>query len=114
LGAANCFKLVHDTFHHVLAGEVAYFPAHTGIIHISGVVDPDLSPELMQDDDRVLVDSRDRLQNIDQIRHLVDWGFDGPISFEAFSKDVQKVSDPVAALSRSIRFIESDLTAKAA
>ena len=114
LGAADRFKLIHDTFHHVLAGEVAYFPAHTGIIHISGVVNPNLTLGQMQDEDRVLVDERDRLQNLSQIRHLVADGFDGPISFESFSKDVHNLSDPAAALSRSIHFIESGLAAMAA
>lgn len=114
MNAASCFKLIHDTFHHVLAGEDAYFAAHTGIVHISGVVNPSLTPAQMQDKDRVLVDERDRLQNIDQIRRLIADGFDGPISFEAFSNDVHNLADPGAALSRSIHFIESGLTAEAA
>ncbi|MBW8320107.1 MAG: TIM barrel protein, partial [Rhizobium sp.] len=37
------FKLVHDTFHHHLAGEPALFPAMTGLVHISGVTDPAVS-----------------------------------------------------------------------
>jgi 2-keto-myo-inositol isomerase len=109
LGAANCFKLVHDTFHHVLAGEVAYFRAHTGIIHISGVVDPDLPPELMQDDDRVLVDSRDRLQNIDQLRTLQQSGYQGVASFESFAPGIHELIDPAVALAASIDFVSSHL-----
>lgn len=114
LNAANCFKLIHDSFHHVLAGETAIFPAHTGVVHISGVTDPSLTPGQMQDKDRVLIDDRDRLQNVDQIRCLIAGGFNGPISFEAFSEDVHNHSDPVAALSRSMLFIESGLAAMAA
>ena len=34
------FRLVHDTFHHHLAGEAALFPALTGLVHISGVDRP--------------------------------------------------------------------------
>jgi 2-keto-myo-inositol isomerase len=114
LNAADHFKLIHDTFHHVLAGEEEYFAAHTGIVHISGVVNSNLTPSQMRDEDRVLVDERDRLQNIEQIRRLSADGYDGPISFEAFSKDVHNFADPGVELSRSIHFIESGLAAEAA
>ena len=40
IGAAESFRLVHDTFHHHLAGGGPLFPQHTGIVHVSGVVDP--------------------------------------------------------------------------
>ena len=30
------FRLVHDTFHHYLAGEPRMFPERTGLVHISG------------------------------------------------------------------------------
>jgi 2-keto-myo-inositol isomerase len=33
LGAADRFRIVHDTFHHVLAGGGPLFAAQTGIIH---------------------------------------------------------------------------------
>ena len=114
LNAADRFKLVHDTFHHVLADEDAYFATYTGIVHISGVVNPNLTPSQMRDEDRVLVDEQDRLHNIDQIRRLIADGFVGPISFEAFSKDVHDFADPAAELSRSINFIKSGLAAEAA
>jgi 2-keto-myo-inositol isomerase len=114
LNATDHFKLVHDTFHHVLAGEDAYFAAHTGIVHISGVVNSNLTPSQMRDEDRVLVDERDRLKNIDQIRRLIADGYDGPISFEAFSTDVHNFADPGVELSRSVHFIETGLAAEAA
>jgi 2-keto-myo-inositol isomerase len=114
LNAAGRFKLVHDTFHHFLAGDNAYFAAHTGIVHISGVVDSNLSPSQMRDEDRVLVDNRDRLQNVNQIRQLIADGYDGPVSFEAFSTDVHNFADPAVELSRSVQFIESGLAAEAA
>ena len=40
--ARDAFRLVHDTFHHHLAGEAAIFPELTGLVHISGVDDPAL------------------------------------------------------------------------
>lgn len=60
VGGSERYKLVHDTFHHHLAGESEFFPAYTGIAHISGVVDPTLKVEQMQDGHRILVDDRDR------------------------------------------------------
>ena len=86
--AEGRFKLVHDTFHHHLAGGGPIFPEHTGIVHISGVVDPALKPEEMQDGHRILVDADDRLGNIEQIRALLDAGYDGAFSYEPFSPEV--------------------------
>jgi 2-keto-myo-inositol isomerase len=106
VGGAGRFKLVHDTFHHHLAGGGAVFPAHTGIVHISGVVDPALKPEEMQDGHRILVDARDRLGNVDQIRQLLDAGYAGAFSYEPFSPDVHAMADPGAALAESMAFIE--------
>ncbi len=40
LGIADRVKLVHDTFHHALAGGGDLYPAHTGIVHVSAVIDP--------------------------------------------------------------------------
>ena len=42
-GGEGCYRLVHDTFHHHLAGETAFFPEWTGLVHISGVTDPALA-----------------------------------------------------------------------
>uniref|UniRef100_UPI00037CA48A TIM barrel protein n=1 Tax=Xanthomonas phaseoli TaxID=1985254 RepID=UPI00037CA48A len=39
-GGGDVYKLVHDTFHHHLAGETELFPERTGLVHISGVTDP--------------------------------------------------------------------------
>lgn len=114
LGAHGQFKLVHDTFHHTLAGGGPIFPEHTGIVHISGVVDPDLLVEQMEDEHRVLVDENDRLGNVDQIRALLAAGYDGPISYECFSPETHRLSDPKTAIARSFDFISSQLEAKAA
>lgn len=102
LNAKGRFRLVHDTFHHALAGGGAYFPDHTGIIHISGVVDPAVRLDEMRDPHRVLVDATDRLGNIAQIRALGAGGYTGPVSFEAFAPSVHALSDPGAALRASI------------
>ena len=104
-GGIGRFKLVHDTFHHHLAGGGAIFPEHTGIVHISGVVDPLLKPEEMQDGHRILVDARDRLGNIEQIRALTQAGYTGAFSFEPFSPLVHALADPEAAIRESFDFM---------
>lgn len=109
LNGKDHFKLVHDTFHHFLAGGGAYFPEHTGIVHVSGVVDPAISADDMTDAHRVLVDSRDRLGNVQQIADLRRAGWNGPISFEAFAPSVHEAPDPSGGLRQSMEFIASGL-----
>lgn len=110
----SCFRIVHDTFHHHLAGESEFYPEHTGIVHISGVNDSALPVEHMQDADRVLVDNNDQLNNTSQISTLISAGYAGPLSFEAFSPEIHALSDPLTPLRGSIDFIASSLPAVAA
>ena len=114
LDARGTFRLVHDTFHHHLAHGGPIYPAHTGIIHISGVTDPDLGVAEMGDEHRVLVDERDRLGNVEQIAALEAAGYAGPVSFEAFAPSVHASADPAGDLKSSIEFIRSRLAARAA
>lgn len=114
VGGTGLFKLVHDTFHHTLAHGGPIFPAHTGIVHVSGVVDQGVGLADMRDPHRVLVTPADRLGNIDQIAALQAAGWDGPVSFEAFSPEVHALPDPVAALERSFGTIRKGLAALAA
>jgi 2-keto-myo-inositol isomerase len=110
-GGIGRFKLVHDTFHHHLAGGGPIFPEHTGIVHISGVVDPSLKPEEMQDGHRILVDARDRLGNVEQIRALTHAGYTGAFSYEPFSPLVHALADPEAAIRESFDFITGGVSA---
>ena len=114
LDAHDTFRLVHDTFHHYLAGEETFYPAHTHIVHVSSVTDPNLSPEDMRDEHRVLVGEEDRLGTIEQLRELRHGGFRGPVSFEPFAPEVHALDDPKAEILGSIRFIESRMAAMAA
>lgn len=106
-GGEGVFALVHDTFHHHLAGEPELFPEQTGLVHISGVTDPGLAVEDMRDEHRVLVDDADRLDNLGQIRALAAAGYAGPFSFEPFSPAVHSLADPATAILDSIAFIEA-------
>ncbi|WP_242494366.1 TIM barrel protein [Loktanella sp. IMCC34160] len=109
LDAGHVFKIVHDTFHHTLAGGSPLFPAETGIVHISGVVDPALPVDQMEDEHRVLVDENDRLGNIEQIGALLAAGYAGPISYECFSPETHALTDPYSALKRSFEFISAQV-----
>lgn len=114
LGAAARYKLVHDTFHHRLAGGGAIFPEHTGIVHVSGVADPAPAISQMRDEHRILVDADDRLGNVEQVAHLRAAGYSGPISFEVFSPVVHRLADPETALRTSIAYMEHQLARIAA
>lgn len=114
LYAADRFKLVHDTFHHYLAGETEYYPGHTGMVHVSGVVDTSVSDTQMQDSHRVLVDQHDRLGNVEQLCALIGAGYEGPVSMECFAPQVHELKDPAEAVQGSFDFINSGLAAAVA
>jgi 2-keto-myo-inositol isomerase len=102
---AAIFRLVHDTFHHHLSGEVDIFPLRTGLVHISGVDDGALAVADLLDANRVLVDEQDMLGNITQIRALRGGGYRGVFSFEPFAKRIQEAPDIEDRLRASIDLI---------
>lgn len=114
IGGADTFGLVHDTFHHHLAGESELFPELTGLVHISGVDNPDLAVADMRDPDRVLVTAADRLGNVEQIRSLRQAGFDGYLSFEPFAAEIQALDDPKAALAASMALVRESTSTSTA
>ncbi len=114
IGGGGVFKLVHDTFHHYLAGGGEVFPQRTGIVHVSGVIDRSLPLEEIADAHRILVDDRDRLGNVEQIIALRRAGYAGPISIEAFSPEVHALRDPERALRETIEHLNSSVAAAAA
>lgn len=114
LGAWSHFKLVHDTFHHTLAAGGPFFAEQTGIVHISGVADPTIPTDHMEDRHRVLVDAHDRLGNLDQITALLEAGYSGVFSIECFAPEVRGFAEPEGAIRKSIDFISSHTRQKAA
>lgn len=91
LNASGTFKLIHDTFHHTLAGDELVFPEYTGLVHVSGVIEPALVRSDMRDEHRVLVTEQDRLGNVRQLSALRTGGYSGPVSMEAFSPLVHRL-----------------------
>lgn len=105
-GYLDCYKLVHDTFHHYLAGEKDLFPEMTGLIHMSGVVS-DKKVSSITDADRILVTKDDVMANKAQLDALLDSGYNGYCAFECFSPEVQKLKPSVLAkeIQQSVAFL---------
>ncbi len=98
------FYMVHDTFHHALAGFGPIFPELTGIVHLSGVTAP-IYQDDMRDAHRIMVDAGDVLGNVAQIRALRAAGFSGPVSFEPFAASVHALVDAKPAIAASMEFV---------
>jgi 2-keto-myo-inositol isomerase len=109
-GAGDIYKLVHDTFHHHLAGEAEIFPEWTGLVHISGVTDASLAVANMLDAHRVLVDAADRLETIAQLRQLRAGGYAGAVSVEPFAAEIHDDPDLEAHLRAGFAYAEQGLT----
>lgn len=109
IGGAGRFKLVHDTFHHVLSGEPQMFPDVTGLVHISGVDDQKVAVDEMLDPHRVMVTRGDRLDNIGQIKALLAAGYSGPLSFEPFAASVHASPDALAMVRESMNYVRNAL-----
>ncbi|MDQ0467153.1 TIM barrel protein [Labrys wisconsinensis] len=113
IGAGETFRLVHDTFHHHLAGAAEIFPRRTGLVHISGVT-ASVGMAGLRDSHRALVDGADRIGNLAQIRALIDGGYRGAFSFEPFAEAVHALADPAAAIRASMDFIRAQILRHAA
>jgi 2-keto-myo-inositol isomerase len=107
LGLRDRIRLVHDTFHHYLAGEARMYPEWTGLVHISGV-DDDLPLERLRDEHRVLVGANDILGNLGQILALME-DYGGPYSFEPFAASVHGTGDIAGALQSSMHWIDREI-----
>lgn len=106
VGGTGIFRLVHDTFHHVLAGEPEIFAERTGLVHISGVTDTAVGIDDMLDAHRVMVGPGDRMDNVSQIRALSAAGYDGYFSFEPFAASVHDNADPEKMIKDSMDYID--------
>ncbi len=102
---ASPFALVHDTFHHHLAGEDLFFPELTGLVHVSGVEDAGLDVAHMRDGHRVLVGPADRLGNAGQLARLLAAGYSAYASFEPFADEIAAASDIEERLAQSMRHL---------
>src|ERR1700682_800779 len=97
-GIARCaypkaFALLHDTFHHYLSGETELFPRETALIHVSGVVAGNRTPEIKAEN-RILVDSSDVTNSRGQVAALLKGGCQAPLSYEPFSPKIRALAVP--------------------
>jgi 2-keto-myo-inositol isomerase len=107
LDARDHIKLVHDTFQHVLAGGGEIFPDHTGLVHISGISDPNVAMDETLDAHRMLIDQNDRVGNVEQIAALLGGGYAGPFSFECTASAIHTSPEVETEIRRSFEFIAS-------
>jgi 2-keto-myo-inositol isomerase len=114
IGGGDTFRLLHDTFHHAIAGDPELFPERTGLTHVSGVEEKTLPLSATRDAHRVLVGPRDRLDNLGQIRSLVRGGYAGFFSFEPFAENVHVLADAKSALRQSAAYLANGLESEAA
>ena len=106
LADATPFALVHDNFHHHLAGEDLFLPELTGLVHISGVEDGGLEVSQMRDGHRVLVGPADRLGTVGQLRRLLSAGYSGVVSFEPFADEIATAGNIEQRLAHSMQHLE--------
>ena len=103
------FKLVHDTFHHFVAQEASIFPDHTSLVHISAISDKKIEINNFSDNLRGLIGDYDRINNVDQIRFILEKGYDGPFSFEPFSDKIHKSKNKIELINQSIRYLKKSI-----
>ena len=104
---SNKLKIVHDTFHHALAGENEFFPSLTGLVHISGVSNTYKNIKLL-DSHRSIIDEKDMLANIKQIRKLCNSNYKGFFSLEPFSNTLMREKNIFKIVKNSFNYIDSN------
>jgi len=102
----ECYRLLHDTFHHYLSGETEFFPTQTAMIHVSGLL-AGKSKAVTTDEDRILVTMDDVMDNRDQVATLLAGGCRAPVSYEPFSSQLRNLPLPElkAQLQKSIDYL---------
>jgi 2-keto-myo-inositol isomerase len=108
----GCYRIVYDTFHHHLGPDTeadldgSLASSRIGLIHVSGV-EASIPRESWRDEHRVLPSPADRMGSREQIARMISLGYEGDISFEPFSAEVQRMSRDAlaAALTKSVEYL---------
>src|SRR4029077_17888983 len=82
------YKLLHDTFHHYLSGEIEFFPKETAIVHVSGLL-AGKTKAATTDEDRILVTEEDIMDNRGEVGVRLKGGSPAPLPNEPFSSQVR-------------------------
>lgn len=107
----DVYQLCYDTFQFFRCGDDELFADRIGLAHMSGIARNDLAPEHLTEPDRGLVGSGDRVNNVRQLRALVDAGYNGFVSMEPFNPAVQQSQHLLEDLRASFAHVESALRA---
>ena len=105
-GTPACFGIVHDSFHHAVAGE-QHYSSLTALVHLSGVADIGIPVQDWGDRHRILVDESDVMGNVEQVRALMPT-YDGIWSLEPFASEVGESSTLADDLRRSIDYLAAN------
>ena len=110
----DAYRICHDVFQFYRCGDTEMFPDRIGLVHISGIDRTDLAPGDLTEPDRGLVDERDRVGVIRQLRSLIDGGYAGYVSIEPFKPSVQQDPDLASRLAACLGYVQRELEEKAA
>jgi 2-keto-myo-inositol isomerase len=107
----DAYQLCYDTFQFFRCGDTRLFPERIGLAHMSGIARTDLAPGDLTEPDRGLIFVGDRVGNIAQLQALKAAGYQGFVSMEPFSPEVQR--DPKLAdhLRASLEYVSTLLNA---
>jgi 2-keto-myo-inositol isomerase len=107
----DAYELCYDTFQFFRSGDTVLFPERIGLAHMSGITRTDLTPNVLTEPDRVLVEAVDRVENVKQLTLLRDAGYSGYVSMEPFNPGVQKSPELVSELRASFSIVSGALAA---
>lgn len=109
VGGWDAYELCFDTFQFFRCGDEVFHPERVGLAHMSGITRTDLAPEQLTEPDRGLVDGIDRVDNVGQLRALLESGYTGYISMEPFSPQVQQSPNLFQELAASLARVRAGL-----
>jgi len=109
----DAFRLCYDTFQFFRCGDGMLFPERIGLAHMSGIARTDLPPADLAEPDRGLIFPGDRVDNIAQLKALRAAGYEGFISMEPFSPEVQNDPELAAHLRASLEYVSTLLAVAA-
>ncbi|MFO1202518.1 MAG: TIM barrel protein [Tabrizicola sp.] len=101
----DTYQLCYDTFQFFRCGDTQLVPERIGLAHMSGIARTDLAPGELTEPDRGLIFVGDRVGNIAQLRALKAAGYEGFVSMEPFSPQVQRDPDLAAHLQASLEYV---------
>jgi 2-keto-myo-inositol isomerase len=103
----DAYKLCYDTFQFFRCGDTQLFPERIGLAHMSGIARADLAPDALTEPDRGLIFVGDRVGNVAQLLALKAAGYQGFVSMEPFSPEVQGDPDLPGRLRASLDYVAS-------